>query len=99
MGPGPIALEEQAFSDGYFTTDVNGKCISNQSRNGKSGPSEEGERICMTSFFEVDDLVDHVNNSMGDGIAKKSCDAGSFLCEFVYFKSLYAMDRRALFIH
>ena len=48
------------------------RCISNQSRNGKSGPSEEGEHICMTSFFEVDDLVDHVNNSMGDGIAKKS---------------------------
>ena len=26
-------------------------------------------------------------------------DAGRYLCEFVYFKSLYTMNRRALFIH
>ena len=108
-----LKLEEQAFSDGYYATDIHGKfppngryfnivtcfewvyylitsgdpnlittlifdlsnfirCISNQSRNGKSGPSEEGENIRMTSFFEVDDLVDYVNNSMGDGTVIKS---------------------------
>ena len=26
-------------------------------------------------------------------------DAGRYLCEFVYFKSLHSVDRKALFIH
>merc|ERR1711872_385524 len=75
-GIGSVTLEEQAFSDGYFAPDIYGKfpphgrCISNQSCNGKSGPSEVGENIRMTSYFEVDDLVDNLNNSMGDGTAK-----------------------------
>jgi len=53
----------------------------------------------MSSAFDVDRMVGHLNNSMGEDTAEKSRDAGRYLCEFVYFKSLYTMDRRALFIH
>ena len=87
----------------------------------------------MSTLYDVDKLVDHLNDSMGEGNAEKSRysrkytsenfndnikklpipvesiyinilswffrDAGRYLCEFVYFKSLYTMNRKALFIH
>ena len=47
------------------------RCISNQVCNGKIEPNEE-ENICMSSFFDVDNMVDHLNKSMGEGTAEKS---------------------------
>ena len=105
-----VTIEDRANNFGYSIPDINGKtpdngrCVSVCNgdvyhMNGAGLIMPCTENICLSTAFDVDKIVEYLNHSLGEGISEKSRDAGHYLCEFVYFKSLYTMDRRSLFIH
>jgi pyroglutamyl-peptidase len=83
-----LTLETQACKSGYTKLDVE-NCI-------KDTESCDGELALSCSEFtivDVDKIVDFMN-----GAAVKSTDAGRYLCEYVYYKSL-KVQPRSLFVH
>uniref|UniRef100_A0A1I7U5Y2 Pyroglutamyl-peptidase 1 n=1 Tax=Caenorhabditis tropicalis TaxID=1561998 RepID=A0A1I7U5Y2_9PELO len=96
-----IKFEQQAFSDGYCSNDVNG-CTPKGNRT----TCESGELI-LKSCIDCDQLVTNVTEKCGlDGktkygglIVKKSEDPGRYLCGYSYFLSLHQDCSKSLFIH
>ena len=101
VGVSPIAdkltLEHQAHNTGYVKPDVRSKCPPDQ-----CCVSSCPETI-RTSCLDMRKLMESVNEDCSkQGMGVESCvseDAGHYLCDFVYFKSLHAMDGRSLFVH
>ena len=87
-----ITLEIQAHNDGYSRNDVdqrcpdNGKCVTD---------SEE----CLKTNLDIGELVQSLNKSEVAAECISSTDAGRYLCEFIYYKSLHSTKGEALFIH
>ena len=92
-----MTLEKQANNFGYNKPDVK-----------KMFPPEnccvgdcDSER--RSSCLDVDDLSNKVNEDchrLNNGVeACVSEDAGKYLCDFVYFKSLHSLNGRSLFVH
>ncbi|EGT36582.1 hypothetical protein CAEBREN_16058 [Caenorhabditis brenneri] len=96
-----IKFEQQAFSDGYCSNDVNG-CTPEGNRTTCSSQEE-----VLKSCIDCDQLVINVTERCGlDGekkygglIVKKSEDPGRYLCGYSYFLSLHEDCSKSLFIH
>ena len=92
-----LTLEKQGHNTGYDKPDVK-NCLP---------PEFCCDNTCSktveTSCLDLEKLNTDVNNDCGDqGLGVESCvsdDAGHYLCDFVYFKSLNSHDRRSLFVH
>ncbi len=83
-----LTLERQAHNCSYRRNDVKGLCPSE----GKC-VLESTEDVLKTAF-DIDDLAKEVKIEV-----EVSDDPGRFLCDFVYYKSLWSTRGKALFIH
>ena len=61
---------------------------------------------CLKTTFDISDLIERVTKKVGsikgaDTVSfHKSCNAGAFLCEFLYYRSLYYRNcANVIFIH
>ncbi|CAO4360333.1 unnamed protein product [Caenorhabditis nigoni] len=96
-----IKFEQQAFSDGYCSNDVNG-CTPEGNRTTCASDEQ-----CLKSCINCDELVRDVTQRCGlDGgkqygglKVEKSEDPGRYLCGYSYFLSLHEDCSKSLFIH
>ncbi|KAF1768196.1 hypothetical protein GCK72_000008 [Caenorhabditis remanei] len=99
--PKTIKYEQQAFSDGYCSNDVNG-CTPEGNRTTCASQDQ-----ILKSCINCDELARNVTEICGlDGetkhgglCVKKSEDPGRYLCGFSYFLSLHQDCSKSLFIH
>ena len=91
-----VTLEVLAHNDGYKGPDVKscyppGHCCL------------PGGANTLKSSLDLPDLCRSVNLSCTEtGLEVATClseNAGRYLCEFIYYKSLHAMQGKSLFIH
>lgn len=96
-----IKFEQQAFSNGYCSNDVNG-CTPEGNRTTCSSQEE-----ILKSCIDCDQLVSNVTErctldgekKFGGLVVKKSEDPGRYLCGYSYFLSLHEDCSKSLFIH
>jgi len=91
-----VTLETQAHNDGYEKPDVK-SCYPHA-----NCCLPTGSQI-LKSSLDLQQLCNSVNlTSTETGLGVEAClseDAGRYLCDFSYYKSLHAMKGRSLFIH
>ncbi|XP_076658660.1 pyroglutamyl-peptidase 1 [Halictus rubicundus] len=86
-----LMIECRARSDGYERPDIHNKC-----------PDESAIKPeILETNVDVDELCKVINESSKETecSACTSCDAGQFLCEYIFHKSLQMKPERALFVH
>ncbi|CAB3244375.1 unnamed protein product [Arctia plantaginis] len=90
-----LRLEKQACKESYFFGDCKGCCPVDFEH-----PLGENEAVFNTSL-DVDGILDEYNSEPPEQLlAEVSEDAGKFLCEYVYFTSLYHSEsKRVMFVH
>ncbi|XP_020278178.1 pyroglutamyl-peptidase 1 [Pseudomyrmex gracilis] len=84
-----LTIERCAHSTGYKRMDVDGKC-----------PDETYTECCvLATQINVEELC-HINKDLAhEYIACFSDDAGRYLCEYIYYKSLSINQAKTLFVH
>eukprot|EP00092_Neocalanus_flemingeri_P025619 GFUD01027775.1.p1 GENE.GFUD01027775.1~~GFUD01027775.1.p1 ORF type:complete len:198 (-),score=34.57 GFUD01027775.1:132-725(-) len=91
-----VTLEVQAHNDGYDKQDVQDRC---PQENCCVPCGLEVEKTCL----DLDKLCNNVNSiSEQMALGFEAClseDAGRYLCDFTYYKSLHKMKGKSLFIH
>ena len=91
-----VTLEVQAHNDGYEKPDVK-SCYPDSNCCLPSHP------LTLSSCLDMPRLCSSVNTSSTEtGLGVTAClseDAGRYLCDFSYYKSLHTMQGRSLFIH
>eukprot|EP00081_Caenorhabditis_elegans_P013484 NP_492491.2 Uncharacterized protein CELE_M04C9.3 [Caenorhabditis elegans] len=95
-----IKFEQQAFSNGYCSNDVNGCTPADN----KTSCSSEHETLvsCINCDFLVTKVTEKcaLDGQKYSGLCvKKSEDPGRYLCGFSYFLSLHEDCSKSLFIH
>ena len=92
-----LTLEKQAHNTGYDKPDVTSKCPPDQCCVPEC--PDTGRASCL----DMEKLMVSVNEDCSkQSLGVEVCvseDAGHYLCDFVYFKSLYAMKGKSLFVH
>jgi len=90
-----LTLESQANNTGYDKPDVRAACPPANC----CVPSCQQSKL--SSCLDLTELTAEVTDQCSDlGLeAEVSEDAGNYLCDFVYFKSLHATGGRSLFVH
>lgn len=92
-----LTLERQANNTGYNSPDVTGVCppanccVSSDS-------CQEDKLSCCLDVVELSQAVTEQCKEVGLE-AVVSEDAGRYLCDFVYYKSLHATQGKSLFVH
>ncbi|KAL5005377.1 hypothetical protein ScPMuIL_018833 [Solemya velum] len=87
-----ITLEQKAHNEGYDKCDVKGCCPENHC-------CVLGDEGCRVSGIDMQLVCRDINEASSDVEAEVSQDAGRYLCDFTYFKSLSIDKSRAAFIH
>ena len=90
-----LTLETRANNTGYSSPDVKASCPPNNC----CVPAFQQEKL--DTCLDLQDLCHQVTVQARDqGVeADVSEDAGKYLCDFVYFKSLHATSGKSLFVH
>jgi len=92
-----ITLERQGHNIGYDKKDTLGTCPPDQCCVPSRGD------IVETTCLDLEKLMMDVNNDKSlaemEVEACVSDDAGRYLCDFVYFKSLHSFSGKSLFVH
>jgi len=92
-----ITLERQSHNTDYNKADTQGTCPPDQCCIPALG--EKVEKTCL----DLEKLMSAINNDdkvVDVGVeACVSEDAGRYLCDFVYFKSLHSLSGKSLFVH
>lgn len=86
-----LTIECRAHNNGYQRFDVHVKC-----------PDETGmECKFLETGIDTNELCHNVNkNSTKSGCkACVSCDAGRYLCEYIFYQSLSIDPAKVLFVH
>eukprot|EP00088_Acartia_fossae_P026326 TRINITY_DN27144_c0_g1_i1.p1 TRINITY_DN27144_c0_g1~~TRINITY_DN27144_c0_g1_i1.p1 ORF type:complete len:205 (-),score=36.52 TRINITY_DN27144_c0_g1_i1:264-878(-) len=92
-----ITLETCANNSGYNRPDVDGSCPAGQVCNKECDDRLETLNTCLPVQQICQDLNDKLQE---DGIEfTSSCNAGRYLCEFVYYASLSQTENCTLFVH
>lgn len=87
-----VTMEQAAHRTGYLTRD-NDKCCPAKHACAASGPDVIESKLSMSRVTET------VNKQQLRLTAVKSQDAGNFLCDYTYYKSLSIDPDRCAFIH
>ena len=91
-----VTLELQAHNEGYVKPDVN-SCIPEQNCCVPQGAAVK--KTCL----DLEKVCKHVNSSsVEEKLGVEAClseDAGYYLCDFSYYKSLHKMNGKSLFVH
>ena len=91
-----VTLEAQAHNNGYHSPDVK-NCTPQENCCVQSAPDH------LQTCLDLQDLCSTVNSlskEMNLGIETcLSTDAGHYLCDFSYYKSLFKTNGKSLFIH
>ena len=89
-------MERLAHNDGYDKPDVEDNCPAGEC-------CVPGAAAVQTTCLDLERVCSEVNTaSLQAGLGVEACvseDAGRYLCDFVYCKSLVSMAGRSLFIH
>lgn len=88
-----ITIESQAHRTGYIKTD----CIGKEHLTKEVCPSVEG-LDCIKPSLDVREICEFINRNTPIE-ACLSQNAGRYLCEYIFYKSLSIDCRRTLFIH
>ncbi|VEN59621.1 unnamed protein product [Callosobruchus maculatus] len=86
-----LTIEKCAHGSGYNRCDVAGTSHT-------SGDLQCNLQDCIYTAIDTDVICEHLN-STGSVKSCTSCDAGRYLCEYIYYKSLSIDHSRCLFIH
>eukprot|EP00794_Sanderia_malayensis_P009670 gene9670-10656_t len=84
-----VQVEEFAHNKGYHKTDIHGYCP----------PESEEEQERLTTTIDTRELRNYCENHDCFCTIESSQDAGRYLCEFIYYKSLRCEVAPALFVH
>nr|XP_022907322.1 pyroglutamyl-peptidase 1 [Onthophagus taurus] len=87
-----ITLETNANRTGYIKKDYHGCC------HNTGDICDDNSKDCLKTGLCINDICDHLNKS-GKVKACISNDAGRYLCEYIFYKSLYVDHTKVLFIH
>ncbi|GAB0095920.1 pyroglutamyl-peptidase 1 [Sergentomyia squamirostris] len=91
-----ILLEKCAFKNCYGRPDWDGKCLPTSSAD-LCGHGQNCDRL--ETKFNVDKIAEELNQGKGEPLFETSTDVGSYLCGYIYVKSLdFSLDK-TLFIH
>ena len=92
-----LTLEKHAHNTGYNKPDIRSMCPPDQ----RCVP--ECQDTSRASCLDMEKLMVSVNEDFSkQGMGVEACvseDAGHYLCDFVYFKSLHSMCGKSLFVH
>ena len=87
-----LKVEQCARNSVFYPLDVAGKCPKNYQ-------CEPGAADKLETTINVQLTADSANKRQNDVTIAVSQDAGHYLCEFIYYKSLHTGDRPTLFVH
>ena len=91
-----ITLERLAHNTGYCKDDVAKSCP-------PGNTCVEAAPVELSTSFNLDKVVQaarKASNEQSSGLDFDiSRDAGRYLCDFIYYKSLHGMSGKSLFIH
>ncbi|XP_067002997.1 pyroglutamyl-peptidase 1 [Anabrus simplex] len=87
-----LTIETCAHKSGYYKSDTCGKFPGN-------GECCQGSCEKKQAGLDLQQVVEQVNKTSHDVKACLSCDAGRYLCEFIYYTSLCIDDTCTVFIH
>ena len=87
-----MMLEKYGRNVGYQNSDIRGRCPS-------SGYCVSGGPEAICSKFDVDKLCQKVTQKQSAVKVRVSEDAGRYLCDFIYYKSLHLNKAPVLFVH
>lgn len=86
-----LTIESIAHNNGYQTSDVDAKC-----------PDETSlEHKVLETGIDTDELCNIMNKNWAKSGCKAciSCDAGRYLCEYIFYQSLSIDPTKTLFVH
>ncbi|XP_044736591.1 pyroglutamyl-peptidase 1 isoform X2 [Chrysoperla carnea] len=89
-----LTLETRAHQTGYESTDVSGKLC----EEGKCCTLNDTPDVLETGL-DVNDICNKFNTNSKHVQACVSKNAGRYLCEYIYFKSLSFNNKCTIFIH
>lgn len=87
-----IKLEKTGRNHGYVMPDVKGKVPS-------SHACVSGGPDLISTSFNVDNVCRFAARKQPDVKFNVSCDAGRYLCDFIYYRSLHQGQAPVLFVH
>ena len=87
-----LKIEQCARNSGYYSPDITGKCP-------KNNQCEPGAPDELDTSIDVKLIADSANKRQNEVTMAVSDDAGCYLCEFIFYKSLYIGNSPTLFIH
>jgi len=87
-----LKIEQYARNSVYFPLDVNGKCP-------EKYECEAGGPDRHETTINVQLVCDEANKRQNDVTVLISQDAGNYLCEFIFYKSLHIGNSPTLFVH
>lgn len=90
-----IVLETCANNTGYNSNDIDGCCPSD----GKC--DFESAEETLNTWLDIDQICQELNCENGSEklVFSKSNNAGRYLCEFIYYSSLWKRKGKCLFVH
>lgn len=89
-----VTIEQEANRTGYDQTDCLGICHPTK----EVCPAEEGNDVIYCQL-NTKKICEEINLLYDTDVAKLSKNAGRYLCEYIYYKSLNKDCQRVLFIH
>ena len=93
-----VHLESRASSFGYNSPDVEGQRCANQGQHSCSPNGEEQNQEVLESGLDLKLCCQQLNESVGENTAAVSIDAGRYLCEYLFYKSLKCCGK-SVFVH
>ncbi|CAH2009476.1 unnamed protein product [Acanthoscelides obtectus] len=86
-----LTIEKCAYRTGYVKCDAQGNTHC-------SGQSKCSNEDCIYTAIDTEAICEHLNNT-GNVKFCTSCNAGRYLCEYIYYMSLSIDKRKCLFVH
>ena len=87
-----LKIEQYARNSAFNFFDVTGKCPKNYQ-------CESGAPEKLETSMDVKLIADSANKRQNEVTVAVSQDAGKYLCEFIYYKSLHIGNKPTLFVH
>uniref|UniRef100_A0A8C5LTC2 Pyroglutamyl-peptidase I n=1 Tax=Leptobrachium leishanense TaxID=445787 RepID=A0A8C5LTC2_9ANUR len=87
-----VTIEECGHNAGYIRTDNCNFCPGTHC-------CVEGGPECLHSDIDVKEVCKRASSELSDVQFTVSADAGRYLCDFIYYTSLYQSNGKSLFVH
>ena len=87
-----LKIEQYARNSVFYPLDVTGKCPKNYQ-------CESGTPEKLETSVDVKLIADSANKRQNEVTIAVSQDAGHYLCEFIFYKSLHIGNSPTLFVH